>query len=126
MTMPDISNIPESRRIYREAKNTQFFEAFERLGKVSLAVREVGIQPASCYQWLVTAGIEAKQCGRARRAEYFRLRESGAARPDSARQVELNLRTAVDWDLRNRTRQQSPRQGSRRRGQRLWDSGRSV
>ena len=78
MTMPDISNILEPRRIYRQAEKTQFFEAFERLGKVSLAAREVGIQPASCYRWLVTAGIDAKQRGRARRAEYFRLRESGA------------------------------------------------
>ena len=96
--MPDTSTAPPPRRIYREAEKTQFLEAFERLGKVSLAAREVGLHPASCYKWLVAAGIDAKKHGRARRAEYFRLRESGVTRADAARQAGLNLRTAIDWD----------------------------
>lgn len=97
--MPDSSiNSPQSGKIYREAEKARFVEAFERLGKVSLAAREVGLHPASCYQWLVGLGIDAKKHSRARRAEYFRLRESGVARADAARQTGLSLRTAIDWD----------------------------
>jgi hypothetical protein len=97
-TLPETSINPRPRRVYGEAEKSQLFEAFERLGKVSLAAREVGLDPASCYQRLVGAGIDAKQRGRARRTEYIRLRESGVARADAARQVGLNLRTAVVWD----------------------------
>ena len=96
-TVPDIT-VPPCRRIYREVEKTGFLEAFERLGKVSLAAREVGLHPASCYKWLADAGIDAKKHSRARRAEYFRLRESGVTRADAARQTGLNLRTAIDWD----------------------------
>jgi len=96
--MPDTPTTPPPRRIYREAEKTQFLEAFERLGKVSLAAREVGLHPASGYKWLVDAGIDAKKRGRARRTEYFRLRECGVTRADAARQTGLNIRTAVDWD----------------------------
>jgi len=78
--------------------SAQFLEAFERLGKVSLAAREVGLHPASGYKWLIDAGIDAKKRGRARRTEYFRLRECGVTRADAARQTGLNIRTAVDWD----------------------------
>ncbi|GAB3137694.1 hypothetical protein [Marisediminicola antarctica] len=97
--MPDSSiNPPQPRRIYREAEKARFLEAFERLGKVSLATREVRVHPASCCQWLIDAGIDAKKNGRARRAEYFRLQDSGVARADAARQTGLSLRTAIDWD----------------------------
>ena len=97
--MPDSSiNSSRPRKVYREAEKVRFLEAFERLGKVSLAAREVGVHPASCYQWLIDAGIDAKKRGRARRAEYFRLRESGVTRADAARQTGLSLRTAIDWD----------------------------
>ena len=96
--MPDTPTTPPPRRNYREAEKTQFLEAFERLGKVSLAAREVGLHPASGYKWLVDAGIDAKKRGRARRTEYFRLRECGVTRADAARQTGLNIRTAVDWD----------------------------
>ena len=97
--MPDSSiNSPRPRKAYREAEKVQFRDAFERFGKVSLAAREVGVHPASCDQWLIDAGIDAKKRGRARRAEYFQLRESGVARADAARQTGLSLRTAIDWD----------------------------
>ncbi|TFD76221.1 IS30 family transposase [Cryobacterium sp. Sr8] len=98
--MLETPKTPSPLRIYREAEKIEFLEAFERLGKVSLAAREVGLHPASCYRWLVDAGIDAKKHSRARRAEYFRLREAGIARVDAARQTGLNIRTAIDWDQR--------------------------
>lgn len=96
--MLNTPNTSLPRRTYREAERAEFLDAFERLGKVSLAAREVGLHPASCYKWLVDAGIDAKKHSRARRAEYFRLREAGTARADAARQTGLNIRTAIDWD----------------------------
>lgn len=96
--MLETPNTPLPRRTYREAERTAFLDAFERLGKVSLAAREVGLHPAGCYKWLVDVGIDAKKHSRARRSEYFRLRQSGTARADAARQAGLNIRTAIDWD----------------------------
>lgn len=75
-----------------------FLAAFERLGKVSLAAREAGVKVGTGNGWLVKAGIDPKQRGRARRAEYFRLRGSGVSRIAAAQQVGLNIRTAIDWD----------------------------
>ena len=85
-------------RVYREHEKTEFFAAFDRLGKVSLAARDVGIHAGTGRQWLITAGIDPKQRGRARRAEYFRLRAEGIARREAAQSVGLSLRTAMDWD----------------------------
>lgn len=96
--MLETPNTPLARRTYRDAERIAFLDAFEGLGKVSLAARDVGLHPASCYKWLVDAGIDAKKHSRARRAEYFRLREAGTARADAARQTGLNIRTAIDWD----------------------------
>lgn len=74
----------------------RFLEALGPLGKVSLATREVGVHPAGCCQERIDAGIDAKKYSRARRAEYFRPRESGVARADATRQTGLSLRTATD------------------------------
>ena len=95
--MPDSSiNSPRPGKIYREAEKVRFLEALERPVKVSLATREVGVHPAICCQERIDTGVDAKKYSRARRAEYFRLRESGVALADSARQTGLSLRTATD------------------------------
>ena len=85
-------------RAYTGSEKAAFFAAFERLGSVSLAAREAGIKAGAGNRWLIRAGVDPKQRGRARRAEHFRLRASGVARIVAARQVGLNIRTAIDWD----------------------------
>ena len=88
----------EYSRVYCEHEKTEFLAAFGRLGQVSSAAREVGVKAAKGRQWLIAAGIEPKQRGRERRAEYFRLRAAGVSRHEAARAVGLNPRTAMDWD----------------------------
>jgi len=51
--MVDTSKTLEPLRVYREVEKTQFFEAFERLGKVSLAAREAGVQPGRVMSQVV-------------------------------------------------------------------------
>jgi IS30 family transposase len=89
---------PSSQLTYRSDEKAALLAAFERLENVSAAARELGLNAATCNRWLLTAGIDPKRRSRRRRAEYFRLRADGVPRPDAARAVQLNLRTAIDWD----------------------------
>ena len=49
------------RMVYRKDGKTKFFEVIKRLGKVGVAARMAGLKPASRYQWLDSAGIDANQ-----------------------------------------------------------------
>ena len=89
---------PSAQLTYRSADKAALMAAFERLENVSAAARELGLNAGTCNSWLLAAGIDPKRRSRRRRAEYFRLRASGLPRRDAARAVQLNLRTAINWD----------------------------
>lgn len=89
---------PSSQLTYRSADKAALLAAFERLENVSAAARELGLNAGTCNSWLLAAGIDPKRRSRRRRAEYFRLRADGVPRRDAARAVQVNLRTAIDWD----------------------------
>jgi len=96
--MAEATNDPHPKQDYRGEEKAAFLAVFERLENVSVAARELGLDAGTCTRWLLAAGIDPKRRGRRRRAEYFRLRADGVPRRDAARMVQLNLRTAVDWD----------------------------
>jgi IS30 family transposase len=48
---------------------------------------------------MVEAGINPRRRGIERRAKFDQLRTSGTSRKDTAREVGVHLRTAIDWDL---------------------------
>ncbi len=85
-------------RTFNDGEKASFFAAFERLGSIRLAAEELGFKPMTCRHWVTLAGIDVKVAQRARRTEYFRLRADAVPRKEAARQVGLNIRTAVDWD----------------------------
>ncbi|TFD06329.1 IS30 family transposase, partial [Cryobacterium sp. TMT1-66-1] len=85
-------------RTFTDGEKASFFAAFERLGSIRLAAEELGFKPMTCRHWVTLAGIDVKVAQRARRTEYFRLRADAVPRQEAARQVGLNIRTAVDWD----------------------------
>lgn len=86
-----------------EGLKAGFFEALERGdGNISGAARAVGVNPATAYGWARKAGIRGHgktgTGGHPGRAEYDRLRASGARWRDAAARVGINERTARDWD----------------------------
>jgi transposase, IS30 family len=77
-----------------------FFKIFDRVGSVSVAAREAGVNRGTAFGWVGRAGFRSTPPRRPhpRRVEYELLRTQGAARRQAAEQVGINLRTAKDWD----------------------------
>jgi IS30 family transposase len=84
----------------REACRAKFFEVLERLGNVTAAAREVGLNRNTAFAWARRAGIRSRRLDRPhpRRDEYKRLRTAGVSRRKAAEQVGVHERTAKDWD----------------------------
>ncbi len=97
MMVPEQTRRPPA-RTFTDDERDSFFAAFERLGSIRLAAEELGFKPMTCRHWVTLAGIDVKHAQRARRTEYFRLRADAVPRQEAARQVGLNIRTAIDWD----------------------------
>jgi IS30 family transposase/transposase-like protein len=88
--------------VVSEDVKAQFLEALDRVGGISAAAREVGVNRHTAFGWARQAGVRGHgKPGRGehpRRADYDRLRASGVKRRDAAAQVGINERTARDWD----------------------------
>ena len=96
----------------------KFFEILDRVGSVTVAAREAGVNRATAFGWTRHAGRRSTPPSRPhpRRGEYERLRRQGVARRLAAEQVGINVRTAKDWD-----------RGVRKtRGVRTYPDGRRV
>ncbi len=78
----------------------KFFEVFDRLGSVSAAAREAGVNRNTARAWVRRAGRRSVPGSRRHpgRDEYHRLRHQGLAQNQAAEQVGINVRTARDWD----------------------------
>ena len=78
----------------------RFFRIFDRIGSVSVAAREAGVNRNTAYGWVVRAGRRSVAVSRRHpgRDEYERLRAQGVVRRRAAELVGVNERTAKDWD----------------------------
>lgn len=80
-----------------------FFEALDRGdGSVTAAAREVGVNRNTAFGWARRAGVRSRGIGgngpHPRKDEYMRLRADGMSRREAVARVEVNERTARDWD----------------------------
>ena len=78
----------------------RFLDRLDVVGNVAVVARELGLNQNTAYGWARKAGRRSVRVSRRhpRRDEYERLRAQGVARRTAARQVEVNERTAKDWD----------------------------
>lgn len=87
---------------YGQDRKDAFFAVFDRLGSTTAAARELGINAATCAGWVRKAGLKSSGTRgtgpHPGKNEFFRLRKAGASRPEAARVVGVNIRTARDWD----------------------------
>ena len=83
-------------------QRSAFFEVLDRVGSVTLAARELGLNRNTCFGWARKAGIRSNGTpGRGEhpgKGAYVRLRSGGTRRAVAARAVGVNIRTARDWD----------------------------
>jgi IS30 family transposase len=89
---------PAGNRKYTAEQKNQFFAVLDRVGSVTLAAAELGLNRMTCYQWAAKTGIAGKRPDPGRREEFLRLRKAGLNRQEAAGKVGVSVRTARDWD----------------------------
>ncbi|MFQ4149734.1 hypothetical protein AAGW05_13730 [Arthrobacter sp. LAPM80] len=76
----------------------EFFAVLARVGSISVAARELGLPRPRCVNWARKAGIESIHPGVTKRAEYFRLRESGVGRKEAAAAAGASRKSGYLWE----------------------------
>jgi IS30 family transposase len=78
----------------------KFLELVDVTGNVTVAARELGLNPNTAFGWARRAGRRSvrTQQRHPRRDEYEGLRARGVPRRRAAEQVRIHERTAKDWD----------------------------
>jgi IS30 family transposase len=84
---------------YTPEQKKEFFSVLNRVGSVTLAAAELGINVNTCFRWASTAGIASRPLGHGRRDEFVRLLGTGVSRRDAARILGVPRGTAREWDL---------------------------
>jgi len=93
-----LTNQPRTKRRYSLEEKAHFFLAFDRLGTVSAAARELGFPMIPCYQWCVKADLITVVSKPRRREEYLQLRTEGFTRREATLKTGVHERSARDWD----------------------------
>jgi len=76
----------------------EFFAVLTRVGSVSVAARELGLERSRCVSWARHAGIKSIQPGVRKRAEFLRLREAGVGRKEAAAAAGASRKSGYLWD----------------------------
>ena len=85
-------------RSYSAADKAEFFRRLKMTGNVSQVAKELGFVRVTCYKWAHQAGIFTGTDNRDQRARFLDLRSAGVSRAAAASQVQVDKRTAADWD----------------------------
>ncbi|PVE14822.1 IS30 family transposase, partial [Arthrobacter sp. Bz4] len=85
-------------RSYTAEDKAEFFRRLKISGNVSRVAKELGFVRVTCYKWAHRAGIFTGTDTRAQRARFLDLRAAGVSRAAAASQVQVDKRTAADWD----------------------------
>ncbi|WP_158253995.1 IS30 family transposase [Cryobacterium sp. Y50] len=97
MTMLNLTNEPSTDEKNLSKDKASFLALLERLGDVTAASAELGINRGAGYRWARSVGIRGSKPHPGR--EMFReLRGAGSPRQEAAALAGVDIRTAVDWD----------------------------
>ena len=107
---------PVGRMKYTPEQKKEFFAVLNRVGSVTIAAAELGLNVNTGFRWASTAGIASRPLGHGRREEFVRLRGNGLSRSDAARTLGVPRGTAREWDLGIR----------KSRGRRIYPDGRVI
>jgi transposase, IS30 family len=93
-----IRNEQAVRMQYTPRQKEEFHLALRRVGSVTLAAAELGLNVNTCHRWASEAGIASKAPGSGRREKFLRLRETGMSRSEAITAVGVNPKTAREWE----------------------------
>ncbi|MHA7295195.1 IS30 family transposase [Arthrobacter sp. HLT1-21] len=93
-----LSTVRVKNRSYTDADKAEFFRRLKISGNVSRVAKELGFVRVTCYKWAHRAGIFTGTDTRAQRARFLDLRAAGVSRAAAASEVQVDKRTAADWD----------------------------
>jgi IS30 family transposase len=93
-----VSTKRAANREYSAEEKNEFFRLLSIHQNVSAVARELGFVRVTCHKWAHAAGIFTGRDVSAQRDEFLRLRKSGMSRAEAAHQVDIDKRTAQDWD----------------------------
>lgn len=85
-------------RRYTQADKDSFFAVMDRLGSVSEAAREVGMNRGTCFSWARSAGMLGLYPNQRKYQEFLRLREAGLSRREAATAAGVHRNTGIAWD----------------------------
>jgi transposase, IS30 family len=117
-----------SRRKYTPEQKAQFFQALDRLGSVTDAASELGLNRMTCYQWCRRAGIRNEQPVRMKYTPgqkdefYLVLRRVGSVAL-AASELGLNVNTCHRWASEAGIASKAPGSGRREEFLRLRAEG---
>jgi transposase, IS30 family len=113
-----IRNEQAVRMKYTPGQKDDFYLVFRRVGSVTLAASELGLNVSTCHRWASKAEIASKAPGPGRREEFLRLHEAGMSRSEAITVVGVHPKTAREWE-RGDPQVRRPTQLPRRTGHRL-------
>lgn len=82
-----------------QATKDEFFTLLDRLGTVTAAARELGLDPRICFKWMSKHGLTKPRPDPARKETFLRLRAEGKSRKEAAAVVGIGKTHARHWDL---------------------------
>lgn len=101
--MPHLSDVSSEFRKYARStvqQREEFFRVFDRLGSVTDAAAELGLNRNTCYQWVrkagLTSAVRAKYTPEQKR-EFFSVLEREGSATVAATELGLNVDTASRW-----------------------------
>lgn len=100
--MSSLKEEPVSRRKYAPEQKAQFIQALDRLGSLTAAASELGLNRVTCYQWCRKAGVRNEQAVRMqyapeRKEEFFTVLRRVESVTLAAAELGLNVNTCHRW-----------------------------
>ena len=89
-----IRNEQAVRMQYTPRQKEEFHLVLRRVGSVTLAAAELGLNVNTCHRWAREAGIASKAPGSDRREKFLWLRETGMSRSEAITAVTVHPKTA--------------------------------
>ncbi len=89
---------PVAKQSATQEQKDEFFAVLARVGSVSVAARELGLERSRCVSWTRHAGIESIHPGVRKRAEFLRLREAGVSRKEAVAAAGASRKSGYLWE----------------------------
>jgi IS30 family transposase len=98
-TVSSLKRETSGRRKYTQEEKDRFFAVLDRVGRVTVAADELGLNPMTCYQWTRKAGVRVGQRHHAQEGKdlFFSVLDRTGSVTAAAAELGLNRDTCYRW-----------------------------